>query len=138
MTRLVCSGILERFPKLKLITHHCGGGIPFLARRINSWLLNYMRLEPNSSVSKLTKEPIEYLRLFYGDTAIDGNTPALECGRAFFGTGHVVFATDMPYGGEQGEHAMRRAIKAVTEMSISDSEKKQIFEDNAKELLHLC
>lgn len=137
MTRLVCSGVLQKYPNLKFITHHCGGGMPFLANRINSWLLNYKRLEPNSSVSKLTRQPIEYLRLFYGDTAIDGNTPALENGRAFFGTEHIVFATDMPYGGEQGEHAMRAAIKGVKEMAISDAEKKQIFEGNAKRLLHL-
>jgi predicted TIM-barrel fold metal-dependent hydrolase len=137
MTRLVCSGVLEKYPNLKFITHHCGGGMPFLANRIDGWLQNYKLLEPNSSVSKLTKEPIEYLRLFYGDTAIDENTPALENGRAFFGTGHVVFGTDMPYGGEQGEHAMRAAIKSVSEIAISDSERKQIFEGNAKKLLHL-
>ncbi len=137
MTRLVCSGVLENYPNLKFITHHCGGGIPFLGNRINSWLLNYMRLEPDSSVNKLTKMPIEYLRMFYGDTAIDGNTPALECGRAFFGVGHILFATDMPYGGEQGEHAMRAAIKSIGEMAISDSERKQIFEGNAKKLLSL-
>ncbi len=137
MSRLVCSGVLENYPNLKFITHHCGGGIPFLGRRVNSWLGRYMREEPNSSLSRLTKEPIEYLRMFYGDTAIDGDTPALECGHAFFGAEHMVFSTDMPFGREQGHSAIREAVKAVTEMAISDSDKKKIFEDNARKLLHL-
>src|SRR4030042_4451780 len=34
MARLSYSGLLERYPKLKIITHHCGGTIPFLAGRI--------------------------------------------------------------------------------------------------------
>ncbi len=136
MCRLVCSGVLEKYPNLKFITHHCGGGIPYFAKRVAFWLDSIRRAEPDSTLGRLTKEPIEYLRMFYGDTSIIG-APVLECGHAFFGAEHLVFATDMPYGGEQGEYMLREATKAVTEMSISDSEKKQIFESNAKKLLNL-
>ena len=75
--------------------------------------------------------------MFFGDTAIGGSTPALECGYAFFGAEHIVFASDMPYGKEQGEYAIRGAIQAVTNIAVSDSEKKTIFEDNARRLLRL-
>ncbi|MFC2073109.1 amidohydrolase family protein, partial [Chloroflexota bacterium] len=34
VTRLVFSGVLEKYPNLKIITHHCGGMIPFLEQRI--------------------------------------------------------------------------------------------------------
>jgi len=111
-------------------------GIPFFAKRVAFWLDSIRKAEPDSVLGRLTKEPIEYLRKFYGDTAIPGQ-PVLECGYAFFGAEHIVFSTDMPYGGEQGEYMMREAIKAVTEMPITESERKQIFEGNAKRLLHL-
>lgn len=136
MCRLVCSGVLEKYPNLKFITHHCGGGIPFFAKRVAFWLDSIRRAEPESTLGRLTREPVEYLRMFYGDTAIPGK-PSLECGRSFFGADHIVFSTDMPYGGEQGDYMMREAVKAVTEMAISDSERRLIFEGNARRLLRL-
>jgi len=137
MSRLVVSGVMEKFPNLKLITHHCGGGMPFFGVRVSSWLDTYMRMEPHSTLSNLTKPPIEYLRMFYGDTAIDGNTPALECGHAFFGAEHIIFATDMPFGRDKGEYSVKIGIHTVTEMAIPESDKKKIFEENAKSLLNL-
>lgn len=34
MTRLVFSGVLERYPNLKFITHHCGAMVPYLHQRL--------------------------------------------------------------------------------------------------------
>ena len=34
MFRLVYGGVMERFPNLKIVTHHCGGVIPYLAGRM--------------------------------------------------------------------------------------------------------
>jgi len=133
MSRLVCSGVLERYPNLKIITHHCGGGIPFLGKRVSNWLYSAMREEASSDLARLIKPPIDYFRMFYGDTANIGDKPVLECGYAFFGAGHMVFGTDMPFGRD----VINEAIKAVTEMAIPDSERKQIFEDNARKLLLL-
>lgn len=96
MTRLVCSGIFEKYPGLKIITHHCGGGIPFLGKRVSNWLYTYMLDEPDSNLAGLSKPPIDYFRMFYGDTANIGDEPVLECGYAFFGDKHMVFGTDMP------------------------------------------
>ncbi len=137
MSRLVVSGVMEKFPNLKLITHHCGGGMPFFGVRVDSWLNTYMRMNPNSALSHLTKPPIEYFRMFYGDTAIDGNTPGLECGHAFFGAERVIFATDMPFGREQGEYSIKIAIQTINEIAIAGSDRKKIFEENARSLLNL-
>ncbi len=137
MSRLVCSGVLEKYPNLKFITHHCGGGMPFLGNRIAHWISPFMKEEPNTKLRRFSKQPIEYLRLFYGDTAIGGSTPALECGCAFFGAERVVFGTDMPFGFDGGEGFVREAVEAVMAMDITDADKKKIFEDNARKLLRL-
>ncbi len=34
MFRLVYGGVMERFPNLKIVTHHCGGVMPYLAGRM--------------------------------------------------------------------------------------------------------
>lgn len=136
MTRLVCSGVLEKYPNLNFITHHCGGGLPFLEQRVASW---YDPRDPQLNIigSGLTKLPIEYFHKFYGDTSVNGSTAALMCGFAFFGAEHIVFGTDMPYGRERGNQFIREGIRSIQEMAISQADKKKIFEGNALRLLHL-
>jgi predicted TIM-barrel fold metal-dependent hydrolase len=133
MSRLVCNGVLERYPNIKFITHHCGGGMPFLGRRVSNWLSSGLSQTAESGSFNFAKEPIEYFRMFYGDTANIGDKPVLECGYAFFGASHMLFGTDMPFGRD----VINEAIGAITGMSISNAEKKLIFEDNARKLLHL-
>ena len=36
MTRLVFSGVMEKYPKLKIIIHHCGAMVPFFSERITN------------------------------------------------------------------------------------------------------
>jgi predicted TIM-barrel fold metal-dependent hydrolase len=137
MTRLVFSGVLERWPHLKFITHHCGGMVPYFAERITGGH-EYAEKRLNAKFQRaLSKPPIEYFRMFYADTALYGATPSLMCGHAFFGTDHLLFATDMPYDAEGGELYTRDTINAIEQMEISTSEKKQIFEGNARKILGL-
>lgn len=136
MTRLVFSGILERYPNLKIITHHCGALVPYFADRITG-IYEYYEITLKAEMPNLSRPPIEYFRMFYNDTALYGNTPALMCAHAFFGTEHLLFGTDMPYGIEQGSKYTRDTIHAIERMDIPDSEKQKIFGDNAKALLNL-
>jgi predicted TIM-barrel fold metal-dependent hydrolase len=137
MTRLVFSRILEKYPTLKIITHHCGALIPFLWQRITHGVDGEEMTRRGKMKQGLTKAPIEYYRMFYADTAINDNTPALMCGYSFFGVDHLLFATDTPYDNQLGDRKTRENINAVEKMDISDSEKKKIFEDNARSLLRL-
>ncbi|MDF1594382.1 MAG: amidohydrolase family protein [Desulfobacterales bacterium] len=137
MARLAFGGVFDQCPNLKVITHHAGGMIPFFSKRIElSWDFNEMRM--GYRVEKpLCKAPLDYYRMFFCDTAIQGNTPALMCAYHFFGAEHMLFATDMPYDNQLGERVYRETISAIEEMAISDTEKKKIFEDNARKLLRL-
>jgi aminocarboxymuconate-semialdehyde decarboxylase len=85
----------------------------------------------------LTKHPIEYFKMFYNDTAINGNPSGLMCGYDFFGEDHLLFGTDMPYDVENGAASIRETIKAIEKMNIPESSKKKVFEGNARKLLHL-
>ena len=88
---------------------------------------------------ELTKHPLEYFRMFYNDTAVCGydSTPGLMCAYAFFGAEHLLFGTDMPFDSQIGYRAVRATIQSIEQMDIADSEKKMIFEDNARRLLRL-
>jgi predicted TIM-barrel fold metal-dependent hydrolase len=138
MTRIVFSGILEKYPGLKVVTHHCGGMVPYFAERIRQfqdlgemrWGLKYFQ--------RLTRPPIDYYKMFYADTALYGNSPALMCGNAFFGPDHLFFAIDFPLGDmEFGVRNYRQTINAIEEMDISDEDRKKIYEGTARKLFHL-
>jgi predicted TIM-barrel fold metal-dependent hydrolase len=131
MARLVFSGVMQKYPNLKVLTHHLGGMVPFYSERIKQFTQS--RLPPG-----LRKDAIEYFRMFYADTGIYGNPSALKCGFDFFGRDHIVFGVDFPLGDiEHGTRNYRQTINAIEEMGISEADKKAIYEDNAKNLMHL-
>lgn len=137
MTRLVFGRVLQRFPDIKFITHHCGAMVPFLAGRIVSHYDNYEMIWRRDYMKGLTRHPIEYFRMFYNDTAVNGSTAALNCAYDFFGADHLLFATDMPFDSQLGDVSIRETIRSINEMNISDSERKKIFEGNVRILTRL-
>jgi len=139
MNRLVFSGVMEKYPNLKIVTHHCGGMIPYYEERIiqHHDKIEMARLHTGYK-REFTKAPIDYFKMFYSDTAIHGNTPALMCAYAFWGADHLLFGADMPLGDREfGSQAYRKTINAINRMDISDVEKNRIFEDNARNLMRL-
>jgi aminocarboxymuconate-semialdehyde decarboxylase len=74
--------------------------------------------------------------MFYADTAVHSKS-AIRCGYEFFGPEHILFGTDMPYDDEQGFRFVRQAVEGIEQMEIPESDKKKIFEDNARHLLRL-
>jgi aminocarboxymuconate-semialdehyde decarboxylase len=137
MTHLVFSGTLERYPYLKIITHHCGAMVPYFQHRIISMHDMHEMLFGEKHKQGLAKAPIEYFKMFYNDTAMNGNTSALMCAYAFCGAGHLLFGTDMPWDSQLGDRCTRQTIKSIEQMDIPEFEKKKIFEDNARRLLRL-
>jgi aminocarboxymuconate-semialdehyde decarboxylase len=85
----------------------------------------------------LKRPPIEYFKMFYGDTALNGSAAGLMCGYRFFGADHLVFATDMPFDVEFGDRGTRKTIQSVEALDLSAAEKKMVYEDNARRLLRL-
>lgn len=114
MLELSRAGILDEYPDIKFITHHCGGMVP------------YNRLRVRQFTGSLKK--------FYTDTAINDVTSALMCGFDFYGADHIVFGTDMPW---YNEDAVGNTIRAIEVMSISAEDKQKIFEGNARRLMRL-
>jgi predicted TIM-barrel fold metal-dependent hydrolase len=138
MARIAFGGVLERFPTLIVVTHHAGGMIPYFHKRVQlSWDFNEMRMGYKFDGQQLTRSPVDYYRMFYCDTAIQGNTPALMCAHDFFGVDHMLFATDSPYDNQLGERVYRETIAAVEAMDIDDADRRKIFEGNARRLFRL-
>ena len=140
MTRLIYSGIFDELPSLKIISHHMGGMIPYFPSKIK---LGFRQIffgttekNPVADEAGLKRPPLDYFKMLYADTAL-GEVAPTRCGHAFFGTEHCLFATDAPFDLEQGRALMRNTIAAVKALEIPETEKKAIFEGNARKLLKL-
>jgi aminocarboxymuconate-semialdehyde decarboxylase len=142
MARIVFSGMFDRLPNLKIVTHHLGGTTPYLEGRLGPlWdqLGSRTADEDYSSLLKSMKiRPVDYFRLFYGDTVIGGSGAALACGVSFFGADHVLFASDCPFDPEGGAMYIRENMRAVNELNVSIAEKEEIFSKNAVRLFKLA
>ena len=141
MGRLVFSGIFDRHPDLRIITHHLGAMLPYFEARAGGGLdqLGSRTDDPEdgAALRRLRRRPLDYFRMFYGDTALFGAHRAMECGLAFFGADRVLFGTDMPFDPEQGPGFIRDTIAAMERMRATDEERAKIYEGNARRLLRL-
>jgi uncharacterized protein len=135
------SGLFDRHPGLKIITHHLGAMIPFCAGRLAGGLdqLGSRTDDPDdgAALARLRRRPIEYFKMFYGDTALFGAWHAMQSGLELFGADHVLFGTDMPFDPEKGPGFIRDTIAAMERLTISNADKAKIYEGNARRMLRL-
>lgn len=141
MARLVFSGIFDRHPDLAIITHHMGAMLPYFEGRAGAGLdqLGTRTDDPEDAAARgrLRRRPLDYFRMFYGDTALFGAHHAMECGLAFFGADRVLFGTDMPFDPEGGPGFIRETIAAMERMRASAEDRTKIYEGNARRMLRL-
>lgn len=141
MGRLVFSGIFDRHPDLKIITHHMGAMAPFFAGRLGLGLdqLGSRSDDPDDAVAlqRLRRRPLDYFKMFYADTALFGAHEPMECGLAFFGADRVLFGTDMPWDPEKGPGFIRETIAAMERLRATPAEKAKVYEGNARRMLRL-
>lgn len=120
MLQLVQADIFTKYPHLQIIVHHAGAMVPFFAGRINHIL---------------DSEHAAMFKKFYVDTAILGNSAALQLAIDYFGLDHVLFGTDdapfavMPAGANQ------IIVQAINALDLSTDQKDQIFSQNLQQLL---
>jgi aminocarboxymuconate-semialdehyde decarboxylase len=134
MVRLVFAGLFDRYPDLKIVTHHLGGMIPYYDGRIGPGLQVLGARTSDEDYSEILpslKRPhLDYLRDFYADTAMfGGGIHAIKCGLEFFGPDKVVFATDTPLG------PIKPAIDVLNRLDISGADRRKLFVGNAEKLL---
>jgi aminocarboxymuconate-semialdehyde decarboxylase len=142
MARLIFSGVMTRFPGLKVLAHHLGAMIPFFDLRIETgWATLGSRTsdEDYSGVLKSLGKPLlDCFKDFYGDTALCGGRIGLTCGLEFYGPDHVLFASDAPFGPEEGRAYIRDCMAAITSLDVAAAVKEKICYRNAKTLFGLA
>jgi aminocarboxymuconate-semialdehyde decarboxylase len=128
--RLIFSGWLQRYPRIRTIVPHLGGPLPFLKQRIDDLrAVNLAREEGREPTPD--QLPSRYYRQLYFDT-VNSHPPALRCACETFGVDRLLLGTDYPYlVGPRWEPLVRY----VEEAGLSAQDTAAIYGGNAQALL---
>ena len=139
MARLVFSKIMDKYPNLKIITHHFGGIVPMLEGRIGpGWdQLGSRTSDENlgALLGELKKRPLDYFKhSFYADTAVFGGEPATHAGLAFYDLDKIVFASDCPFDPEKGTMYTRETLRILEGIDMPKADKEKIWHGNLERI----
>jgi predicted TIM-barrel fold metal-dependent hydrolase len=126
--RLICSGVFEKYPKLKIILGHMGEALPFWLWRLDRrW-----KAGAGGSDKGFSRIPSEYFRdNFYITTSGNFWFPPLQESMLSIGPDRILFAVDYPF------ESNREGAQFMETVPISMGDKEKICYRNAENLLKL-
>jgi aminocarboxymuconate-semialdehyde decarboxylase len=132
IARMIVRGVFEKFPKLKFVGCHLGGGICEVIGRMD---YAYELGDKASGLGPykpmlITKRPSDYLQNLFMDT-VAYHPPAVMCAYHTIGAKQLLFGSDAP----PLLPLLPRAKKIIEELPISEIERDDIFGRNALKLL---
>jgi len=145
MARMVFSGFFDRWPNLKIITHHMGAMVPYLEARVGLGMDQMGSRTADVDYTVIVREmaakgkrPLDYFRNFYGDTSVNGSASAIRCGLDFFGREHALFGTDCPFDPQGGPMFIRETIRAIDSLDLAPDDRELLYNGNARRMLRLA
>jgi predicted TIM-barrel fold metal-dependent hydrolase len=123
--QLITSGMLQRYPNVRVICSHLGGALPMLTRRAD----DHVEWEAPDT----PEPPSSAVRRMWYDTVSHCHPPALRCAIDTFGADRIVLGTDFPY---ENEDTFVRAVDYIAETADAD-EAQKILELNAMQLFDI-
>lgn len=133
LARMILSGLFDRFPRLKVVVAHMGGGLlPVMGRLDFGWRLGCDGL-PERAQIRCARQPSEYLQLLHVDT-MGLWAPHVREAVDVFGADRVMLGTDYgPVPIDPREH-----VEIVTALAIPDAAKEKILWRNAARFFDLA
>jgi len=125
--KLVFSGVVERFPKIRWVLGHLGGAIPYIAERLDRGYEAFPECREH-----IRKAPSAYLKEFYYDT-VNFDPGALRLAVEFAGPRRVLAGSDYPHR----IGSLRAMLDSLRRLDIGDEERAMILGGNATRLLDL-
>ncbi len=127
-SKLVFSGTVKRFPRIRWVLGHLGGTIPYLAERLDRGWRAFKECRAH-----IDQPPTEYLKKhFYYDT-VNFSQGALKLAIEFAGADRILAGSDYPH--QIGSIPLMR--EAIGALPIAGDARSNILGGNAVRLLRL-
>jgi predicted TIM-barrel fold metal-dependent hydrolase len=138
MYRIVFSGVFERHPSIRIITHHHGGFVPYYQGGMRgSWAAS--EEEGRQLSDKVSRPYIDHFKKFYCDTACKDFVPkVLELALDFFGPERMLFGSDTPFGAGDGQNFTSGALRSIEAMQVAPDVRRTILSTNAQQILKIA
>lgn len=125
ISRIVYSGVFDRYPDLELIAAHLGGMILLYPDR-----LNWREGDPECRL-----EPEVYFKKIYYDTAGPIRAAFIKLVYDTVGADQILFGADYPHGrGGRDDQFYPMTLAAMNELDIPQADKEKIYYKNAQRL----
>ena len=125
LTRIIMAGILDEFPRLKLVCPHLGGTLPYIIGR-----LDHQTQVLKRGPKYLKRAPSEYLKSIWLDI-VSPLPLAIKFGCDFMGTDRLLFSSDHPWVEPS------TIISCLQQVGLPAADEMKIFSGNARRLFRL-
>lgn len=130
LLRLICGGVFDRHPNLKVIVGHMGELIPFCFTRLNVGLTMAGWLDAPASTSRNSLGYYLRQNVFITSSGVF-DVPVFDCARAMLGLDNLMFSVDYPF---QDNFA---AMEFLERCGLPSEDKEHFAHRTAESLLRL-
>jgi predicted TIM-barrel fold metal-dependent hydrolase len=133
LLRLICAGVFDRHPNLKIIVGHMGELLPYCLTRLNVGLTMAGWLSAPESDNQLMRNNVGYYlrkNVFITSSGVF-DVPVFDCARATLGLENLMFSVDYPF---QDSFA---AMEFLQRCDLSADDKERFAHRTAETLLRL-
>ena len=124
--KLVFSGVVKRYPRIRWVLGHLGGTIPYLAERLDRGWRAFKECRAH-----IDEPPTTYLKKhFWYDTVNFAQGP-LKLAIDFAGADHILAGSDYPHM----IGSIPLMLEAIGKLPIADADKAKILGENARTVL---
>ena len=124
--KLVFSGVVARYPRIRWVLTHMGGATPYLAERYDRGYRAFKECRQH-----IDRPPSEYLKTFYYDT-VNFNPDAVKFAISFAGLDRILAGSDYPH--QIGSIPLM--LETIEKLGLDEASKK-ILGGNAAALLRI-
>ena len=132
MASLIGSGVMDRYPKLRVATLEAGHGwLPFWMARIDEHAETI-----RAAIAPLQGKPSEYVKSgrYFQSIEIPEGAQLTNAVADLVGEGVLMYASDYPHG----ESHFPKSVEQVLGWKMDEARKKRLFWDNAVRLYARC